>query len=63
MTVKSILQVWFPNKALEELRATPDRSPEIFRILIKDIEGLQAGCMTLLGKIQKIEHRVDKLEK
>lgn len=66
MTVKRLFELWFPmwfpNKALEELKATPDRTPDLLRVFAKDIEGLRSGCLTLLSKIQKLEHRVSQLE-
>lgn len=55
--------MWFPNKALEELKATPDRSPELFQLMHKQIKGLQSASMTLFTKIQKLEHQVRSLQK
>lgn len=67
MTIKRFFELWFPmwfpNKALEELKATPDRSPDLFRLMLNQIKGLQSASMTLLTKIQKLEHQVEALQK
>lgn len=66
MTIKRFFELWFPalfvNKELEKLRATPDRSPELFQLMSKQINGLQSGSMTLFTKIQKLEDRLSVLE-
>ena len=66
MTIRRFFELWFPtlfvNKELEKLRATPDRSPELFRLMLNQIKGLQSASITVFTKIQKLEHRLSKYE-
>ena len=67
MTVKRFFELcfhmWFPNKALEKLKATPDRTPDVLRLLWQRSQGSESVSLKLLSRIQKIEHKLDKLEK
>lgn len=67
MTIRRFFELWFPmlfvNRNLEKLKDIPDRSPELFRLMYDQIEGLQSASMTLFTKIQKLEHQVEALQK
>jgi len=50
-------------KHFREMQKIPDRSPELFRLMLNKINGLQSASMTLFTKIQKLERQVEAPKK
>jgi len=50
-------------KRLRELNNTLDRTPDVLRVLWERSQASESVSLKLLSRIQKIEHKLDKLEK
>lgn len=66
MTIRRFFELWFPmwfpNKALEELKAMPDHTSDVLCVLWERSQASESVSLKLLSRIQQIERRLDKLE-